>query len=127
MNPEHAQRFGAYLRQQREARGLSIREVARRVGVQDTTILRFERGEFLAPAPDKLRRLALALDLPANDLFVMAEYVTPEELPTPRPYLRAKYPDLPPEAVEEAERYLANLMREHGVTSDGPAPGEDET
>jgi hypothetical protein len=49
------------------------------------------------------------------------------DLPLPRPYLRAKYPDLPPEAVEQAERYLTRLMRQHGVVADGPAPGEDET
>lgn len=127
MSPEHAQRLGAYLRARREQLGLSIRGVAERIEVEPTTVMRLEQGKFLAPAPDKLRRLALALNLAPNDLFVMADYVQPNELPSPALYLRAKYPDLPPEALEEAERYLAQLMLDHGASGQGPRPGEDET
>jgi transcriptional regulator with XRE-family HTH domain len=125
MSPEQAIRFGAYLRERREAQQLSIREVARRVGIQDTTIMRLEQGKFSAPAPDKLRRLSEVLDIPPNDLFVMADYMVADELPSPSLYLRAKYPDLPPEAIEEMEQYLQGLMREHGATG-GPKAGEDE-
>lgn len=127
MSPEHAQRFGAYLRARRELLGLSIRGVAERIDVEPSTVMRLEQGKYQAPAPDKLRRLALALELPPSDLFAMAEYVMPNELPSPALYLRAKYPDLPPEALEEAERYLTQLMRGHGASGQGPSPGEDET
>jgi transcriptional regulator with XRE-family HTH domain len=125
MSPEQAVRFGTYLRERREAQQLSKMEVARLIGVQDTTIMRLEQGKFLAPAPDKLRRLAQVLDIPPNDLFVMADYMVADELPSPSLYLRAKYPDLPPEAIEEMEQYLQGLMREHGATT-GPKAGEDE-
>lgn len=126
MTPEQALQFGAYLRIKREDHGLSLRGLAGLTGVEMTTISRLEQGKSHTPNPERLRRIAHVLDIPVNDLFVMANYVEPNELPTPRPYLRAKFPDLPQEAVDQADRYLANLMREHGVVTDGPLPGEDE-
>lgn len=126
MTLEQAELFGAYVRAKREDHGLSIQSLATLTRVDWTTIRRIEQGKFLAPGPDKLKRIAKVLDIPSHDLFALAQYLDADELPTPKPYLRAKFPDLPAEAVDEADRYLAELMREHGVDSNGPAPGEDE-
>jgi len=127
MTPEQAKALGATIRQRRQERELSTRALAAAAGIDMATVVRIENGNFLTPAPEKLRRLATALDLSPTELLTQAGYVSASDLPLPRPYLRAKYPGLPPEAIEQAERYLTGLMREHGVVPDGPAPGEDET
>lgn len=126
MEPDQAVELGQMLRKRREALGLSTRQLSARTGVNDVTISRIERGEFAAPRPDKLTRLAEALGLSAADVFAMADYVTPTELPSFTPYLRTKYRELPAEAIAEIERYAQRLADEHGVALAGPVLGEDE-
>jgi transcriptional regulator with XRE-family HTH domain len=127
MTPEQAKALGSTIRRHRQHLQLSTRALAAEAGVDMATVVRIENGNFLTPAPEKLRRLATALQIAPTELLTEAGYVTASDLPSPMPYLRAKYPDLPAEAVERAERYLTRLMRDHGVSPDGPAPGEDET
>jgi transcriptional regulator with XRE-family HTH domain len=127
MTPEQARFLGIFIRDHRVAHNMSARGLASAARVDVTTITRIESGQFMKPSTDKLRRIATALDIPVHDLLQLADYLTAAELPPPKPYLRTKFPDLPPEAVDQAERYLTELMREHGVVPNGPAPGEDET
>ncbi len=122
MTPEQARALGAFIRRQRLALGLSARELARRAGIAD--VIRIEQGILLNPRTDSLRAIAQGLDVPLNDLLAAADYVPAKELPTFRPYLRAKYKDLPDEAVAEMEQFLGRLQRKHG--SGGPLDGEDE-
>ena len=126
MTPEQAATLGRTIRQRRHACGLSTRALATLVGVNMTTIVRIEGGQFAAPRPDLLSAIAEALDLPMADVFALADYIVPSELPTPKPYLRAKYPTLPSEAIDQVDRYITNLARKHGVSLSGPQPGEDE-
>jgi transcriptional regulator with XRE-family HTH domain len=126
MTPEQAKALGAFIRSRREACQLSARGLAAAADVDVTTVTRLEGGEFANPTPDKLRRIAHVLGVSSTDLFALADYVTPDELPAPALYLRVKYPDLPTAAVDEMARMLAEQMREHGVQLDGPQPGEDE-
>lgn len=126
MEPDQASDLGQFLRQRREELGLSSRQLSKQTGVNDVTIARIERGEFAAPRPDKLAKIAEALGLSLADVFARADYVTPEDLPSFVPYLRSKYRGLPDEAVESIEKYVARLAKKHGVAIDGPAPGEDE-
>jgi len=126
MPPAKAKQLGRYLRREREAHGLSARDLARRSGVPDSTIIRIEQGLIASPRPDKLSKIARALGLSLAEVYARADYTVPADLPTLRPYLRAKYRDLPPEAIEQIEQYAERLARRHGVNLSGPAPGEDE-
>lgn len=126
MDENRAQALGKVLRDKREALGLSRKEVARRVNLPDVTILRIERGIIAAPRAAHLSVIAEALGLSAADIFTMADYTIPNDLPSFKPYLRTKYKDLPAADIEAIERYAANLARKHGVNLSGPAPGEDE-
>jgi transcriptional regulator with XRE-family HTH domain len=126
MNPEQAKVLGRRLRTRREQLGLSLRDLERLAGVDNGTIVRIEQGAFAAPRPDKLSRIADALGLSLADVFALAEYVVPRELPTFTPYLRSKYRNLPAPAVEELERSFKRIAKRHGLDPDGPAPGEDE-
>ena len=112
MTPDQATALGTTIRRRRQHRRLSTRALAVVASVDMATVVRIENGQFLTPAPEKLRRLAEALAVSPTELLTQAGYVSAS--------------DLPPKAVEQAERYLTRLMREHGVVADGPAPGEDE-
>ena len=68
--------------------------------------------------------MAAALGVPAGDLFAAADYLHTSDLPSLRPYMRAKYRDLPEEAVDELERYVTELTRRH---TSGPRDREDES
>lgn len=103
-----------------------MRDLERLAGVDNGTIVRIEQGAFAAPRPDKLSRIAEALRLPLADVFALAEYVVPDELPSLVPYLRAKYRALPAKAIAELERYFDDLAGRYGIDPAGPAPGEDE-
>lgn len=126
MDQDQAEELGQRLRQRREALELSIRQLAERTGVNHSTVVRLEQGLIDAPAPDKLSRIAEALGLNLADVFALADYVVPAELPAFTPYLRSKYRDLPAPAVEELERSFRRIAKRHGYVPDGPQPGEDE-
>lgn len=123
MDPKQAARLGTLLRTRRTELGLSTRELAGRCRppMDMATVVRVERGQFAAPRPDTLRALAEALALPLADLFTLADYVVPGELPTPKPYLRAKYPQLPEEALARAEAYLQRAIARHTPTPPSPS------
>ncbi|MFN2471119.1 MAG: helix-turn-helix domain-containing protein [Gaiellaceae bacterium] len=126
MNPKQAKALGKFFKEHRAALGLSTRALAAQSGVDMATIVRLEQGAFAEPRPDTLRVVAEALGVSLADVFAMADYVVPDELPAFTPYLRSKYRGLPSEAVEQLERSFARLAKRHGFEPDGPAPGEDE-
>ena len=126
MNPEQARELGRQLRARRDELGLSVRDLAKLADLDNGTIVRIEQGAFAAPRPDKLSRIAGALGLNLADVFALADYSVPSELPSFSPYLRTKYRDLPVPAVEELERSFKRIAKRHGFDPAGPAPGEDE-
>jgi transcriptional regulator with XRE-family HTH domain len=126
MDQHQARQLGARLREQREALDLSIRELAQRTGINHSTVVRLEQGAIESPAPDKLSRIAEELGLTLADVFALADYSVPSDLPSFRPYLRTKYRRLPAPAVEELERSFARIAKRHGLALDGPKPGQDE-
>ena len=94
MKPEEAQQLGQLLKARREERGLSMRGLARATAIHQTTIVRLEAGSIVAPKADKLSRIAEALGIGGADYFALAGYAVPADLPSLRPYLRAKYQGL---------------------------------
>jgi HTH-type transcriptional regulator, competence development regulator len=65
------------LRRIRSERGESVREVARRVGVDPSYISRVERGEKVA-SPAFRQRLAQNYDLPSDDVELASGGVPPD-------------------------------------------------
>ncbi len=126
MDREQAKRLGGHLRSAREDKGYSLLRLAELTGIHDVTLGRLEAGAFAAPSADKLARIADALELPLADVYALADYAIPTDLPSFTPYLRAKYGDLPDDAVAQLERYAQRLARKHGVNLAGPADGQDE-
>lgn len=108
-NPE----LGKAMREAREAKGISQRQLGKLSGVDYSSISRMERGEFASPDPVKLQKLARLLDVDLEEFYALAGYLMPEGLPELVPYMRAKY-DLPGEAAEELQRYFARLQKRYG-------------
>ena len=126
MDQEQAKELGQRLRARREELGLSLRQLAEQADMNDATIVRIEQGAFAAPAPDKLARIAEALGLSLADVFALAEYAVPDDLPSFQPYLRSKYRDMPREAVADLNKAFDRIVRKHGYDPAGPQDGEDE-
>lgn len=126
MDHDQAKRLGALIREHREGAGLSLRQLKELTGIDDGLLSRMESGAILTPSPDKLGRVAEALQIPLADLYALADYAAPSELPSMRPYLRTKYRELPISAANELDAYVQRLAKKHGVSLSGPAPGEDE-
>lgn len=95
MTPEQAKTLGRFLREHRSALDLSTHQLAARIGIDQATIVRLEQGAFAEPRPDTLRAVAEALGVSLADVFALADYVIPDDLPAFAPYLRSKYRDLP--------------------------------
>jgi nitrogen PTS system EIIA component len=68
---------GATLRLLRVGAGLSLRELAERVGVSSAYLSRVENGHDAAPTPDRLIAIARALGIPAGALVDLARQVGP--------------------------------------------------
>lgn len=111
------------LRAARARSGLTAREVARRARVDVGTVTRIELGQIARPQPDSVTAIGAVLGVSAADLFAAADWLPREELPTLRPYLRAKYRELPDEALSEVEALLVRYTDRYGR---GPTAGEDE-
>ncbi len=123
MKQDETQTLARLLRQARIGAGLTAREVARRAGLNVTDVTRIESGQRTRPTPETIRAIGKVLGISAADLFAAADWLPKDELPTLQPYLRAKYRDLPDEAVAEVERLINNYTERYGS---GPRGGEDE-
>ena len=127
MTPEQAQRLGAVLRSRREAASLSLRKLEALSGVTNVFIVQLEAGRVAKPDADKLTRLGAVLGLTLAELFAAADIADPSELfPTFTPYLRARYGQLPEDAVAEMTKAFGRIAKKYGVDPDGPTTGEDE-
>jgi len=115
----NARKLGAFIKRHRTQRGLSQEKLGAEVGLPASTILRLERGEFKAPSPEKLQRLAGALGVEFEDLFTLAGYATPG-VPGLPVYLRRKFDDLSDDDVAKVERYVKRL-RTHDAKGGGDA------
>lgn len=127
MNQRQATKLGSWLRDRRHEAGIGTTQLAKRTGINDATITRIEHGAIASPDPQKLARIAEELDLNLADVYAMAGYAAPKNLPSFQPYLRRKYRDLPDTAIEDLEQAFQQIVKKHGYQPDGPAASEDET
>lgn len=110
----------------RNAKGMSTRQLAAEIGIDQSNIVRLEQGSVAEPKPTVLEGLARVLELDLVDLYALAGYTKPSELPAFTPYLRSKFADLPEQARSEMERSFRTIADKYGFDADGPKPGQDE-
>jgi transcriptional regulator with XRE-family HTH domain len=119
--PPDSGALGGYLRAQRTAARLSIRNLAERVGVSYGYLSRLESGQYLRPSPDILYRLAEVLEIDGNDLLARTGYAVSSDLPSFTPYLRAKY-NMSDEAAKQLSDHFQQMTDVHHITERPSSP-----
>ena len=114
MKSDQTQELGQLLKASREEAGLSTHRLAHAAEMDQATIVRLEAGSIVAPRPDKLSRIARVLGISGADVFAMAGYSVPGDLPTLRPYLQAKYRSLLNEDLDRIEAYIGRIAKKRG-------------
>ena len=66
------EKFGAFIRRERVAREIGLREMAKKIGVSPTYMSKVERDEFTPPTEDKVRAIARILECDPDELLAMA-------------------------------------------------------
>ena len=64
--------FGRLVRQERKAREIGLREMAKKIGISPTYMSKIERGDFDPPAEDKVRRIAEIIGHDPDVLLALA-------------------------------------------------------
>lgn len=108
MTQAQARKLGELIASARAKKGLSTRGLATELDVAYGWITELENGRFLDPAPDRLARLAEALDIDPNRIDRIMRGAMADGLPGAKAYFRAKY-DLSPEDIAKVERYIERL------------------
>ena len=70
------EKFGAFVRREREARDIGLREMAKKIDVSPTYLSKIERDEFPPPAEDKVRAIAKIIECDVDDLLARAGRVS---------------------------------------------------
>jgi len=105
--------LGSHISKARASREMTQRDLAAAAGVTASTILHLERGDFNRPDPDKLQRVAQALELEVEDFFTLAGYTPQDGLPSLGPYLRKKYEgELSAADRKKLERFFQELRKD---------------
>jgi transcriptional regulator with XRE-family HTH domain len=69
-------KFSAFIRRQRETREISLREMAKMIGVSPTYLSKVERDEIPAPTEAKVKAIALIIECDADELLARAGRVS---------------------------------------------------
>src|SRR4026209_867589 len=70
------EKFGAFIRREREGKEIGLREMAKMIGVSPTYLSKVERDEFPPPAEDTVKALPKIIDCDADDLLARAGRVS---------------------------------------------------
>jgi transcriptional regulator with XRE-family HTH domain len=70
------EKFGAFIRREREAKEIGLREMAKMIGVSPTYLSKVERDEFPPPAEDRVKALAKIIGCDTDDLLARAGRVS---------------------------------------------------
>ena len=98
--------FGAFIRHEREAREISLRQMAKLIGVSPAYMSKVERAESTPPTEDKVRSIAQILECDPDELLAMAGRV-PSDL--------AEIVNGNPTAARSALLRIANGLKHDGV------------
>ena len=107
--------LASWLKEELGARGWSLREMARRVGVSHTAIINVANGRT-RPSANLCRKIALALHVPPEDVFRRAGLLPPNPPVSPSlleaNFLFAQLPEQEQETLLTMMRALVERRRE---------------
>jgi transcriptional regulator with XRE-family HTH domain len=70
------EKFGEFVRREREAKEIGLREMAKMIGVSPTYLSKVERDEFPPPAEDKVKAIAQIIKCDVDELLARAGRVS---------------------------------------------------
>jgi transcriptional regulator with XRE-family HTH domain len=114
MTEAQARQLGTLIARTRERKGWSYRQLAAESDIPQTWIVNLERGVYASPAPERLARLAEALDIDPERIDRITRGYLSGSLPQVRTYFRSKYADLSDADIGKIESLLDELHDEHG-------------
>lgn len=100
--------IGSYIKNLRETKDISQRQLAHLSGISNTEINRIENGERKNPSPNTLKKLAPHLGVSGEDLMEKAGYLNNnnEKNNNKARLLFGRINKLPPESQKKLEREL---------------------
>jgi transcriptional regulator with XRE-family HTH domain len=111
MNPT----FGNLIRQARKAKELSQRDLAKLVGVNYTYLSKLENDHAgTPPSEEVIERLALSLQLNAEELVYLAGRITPEDQKAFEEFVKENYQQMPVlfRKLKENPKFAQKLLQE---------------
>ncbi|HEV2718495.1 MAG TPA: helix-turn-helix transcriptional regulator [Thermoanaerobaculia bacterium] len=109
--------FGPRLKRLREARDLSLAELARLLGIDYMQVYRYEKGLNL-PAVETAVRLAQILQVSTDELLTGSERSSPPKIKSVRLFERMRMLDeLPKDKQELALQILDGVIAQHEMQS----------
>ena len=72
--------FGGRVRELRKSKGVSLRDFADAVGIDFTYLSKIENGKVDPPSEEKIRAMAKALDVDAEELLGLAGKISSEQI-----------------------------------------------
>lgn len=91
MEPNESGSLAEMLNRLRQQAGLSLYELAKRSGINRSTLLRIESGETTSPDGGTLNALARIFEVEPELFYDAVWRQTTEPLPSPALYFRSKY------------------------------------
>ena len=77
MDKDYSNHLGGIIKQRRVTVPLTLQELATKAGVSSSHLGRIERGERY-PSASVLRKIAKPLDFEEDELFTLADYLSPQ-------------------------------------------------
>ncbi len=112
MTGPQARAVGRIIAKGRAKAHLTLAELEQVSGIPGTWIFHVEKGHYTDPAPERIGRLASALNIDPADLNRVGDDYLADGLAERRIYLRGKE-KLPLEALDEVDRFLDELHRKY--------------
>lgn len=104
-----ARQLGRLIARARAKKGLSLRDLQQQVGIPRSWLGYLEQAGPVSVDPERLTRLAEALDIPPQRIDRITKGAITGNMPEPRVYFRAKF-DLTADEAAEVERYIAGIQ-----------------
>ncbi|PBC38620.1 hypothetical protein CJ179_39220 [Rhodococcus sp. ACS1] len=125
-----SKRIATIITTRRTELGLNRSELARRTGLNPSTIMRLEQGLFARPNPHSLLAIADGLNLPGDNLLAEAGWIAKAKPVTGKPHVRITYQDIPSEVARDIQAAIDAIASSRGIKFDiyhESVSGDDET
>lgn len=109
--------LGGFIKERREAKDWSKRRLATEAEISHTEVHRIENGERKNPSVPVLNALAVALDVPSEELLQIAGYINEESDAVP--FIERAFPALKTEKQQQTvQKIVDGLARNSDLEED---------